>query len=107
MNDDRRRPPAFRPELIECSLERIRGASARYLILHEHPYLTGFSRVPDDLEEWLEDKAEQLERFDPFWDEAETTPYFYPADAFYIPFTGLAAMERGGPTLRIWALPGS
>jgi hypothetical protein len=105
VNDDRRRPPAFRPELIGCAIERIRRSTARYLIMHEHPYLTGFSRVPDDLKEWLEEVAEPLEVFDPFRDGVDGTPYFYPADAFYIPYTGLRTMARGGPIIRIWALP--
>jgi hypothetical protein len=105
VNDDRRRPPAFHPELIGCSVKRIRSSSARYLITHEHPYLTGFSRAPDGLVEWLEEEAESLVEFGPFRDGVERTPYFYPADAFYIPYTGLGTVARGGPVIRIWGLP--
>jgi hypothetical protein len=107
VNADRRRPPAFRPELIDCSVDNVRGTSARYLITNEHPYLTGFSRFPDDLKDWLEAEAEPLAVFDPFSKPERSAPYFYRHDAFYIPFTGLGAVESGGPVVRIWAIPDS
>ena len=30
--------------------------------------------------------------------------YFYSGDAFYLPFSGLSLMDRGGPIIRIWKL---
>jgi 4-amino-4-deoxy-L-arabinose transferase-like glycosyltransferase len=104
INHDRRRPPAFRPELIDCTLEPVRGATARYLITHEHPYLSGFSRIGEGLRDWLEAEAEPLAVFDPFRKAEDRAPYFYPHDAFYIPFTGLGAVDRGGPVVRIWRI---
>jgi hypothetical protein len=56
------------------------------------------------MREFLEKRARILARFDPFRDEYRSEPYFYPRDAFYIPFTGLDAVERGGPIVTIWEL---
>ena len=104
INEDRRRPPAFRPESIWCSVDNVKNASARYLITHEHPRLTAFSKVPDRLRSWLEEQAEPLAVFNPFRGGEVSEGYFYLSDAFYIPFTGLETMIRGGPVIRIWRI---
>ena len=44
--------------------------------------------------------------FDPFRAESRVTPYFYERDAFYLPYAGFDALERGGPVITIWDLGG-
>lgn len=104
INQDRRRPPAFEPRRISCSPETVLEAGGRYLITHDHPYLTNYSRVSEQLERLLRQRARPLAKFDPFRQGASERPYFYKGDAFYLPFAGLAAMERGGPIVTIWEL---
>jgi 4-amino-4-deoxy-L-arabinose transferase-like glycosyltransferase len=104
INDDHRRPPAFRPSTIDCAKEPAPVGDARYLITAEHPFLTRWSRIPAPLRRWLEGRGHPLAVFDPFREGATGRPYFYPADAFYLPFSGLDAVERGGPVITVWAL---
>jgi 4-amino-4-deoxy-L-arabinose transferase-like glycosyltransferase len=104
INDDHRRPPAFRPSTIDCAKEPTPIGDAGYLITAEHPFLTRWSRIPPSLRRSLERGARPLAVFDPFRERATEKPYFYPGDAFYLPFSGLGAVERGGPVITVWAL---
>lgn len=104
INKDRRRPPAFRPTAVTCEVDFVARASAPYLVTHDHPKVI-FSRVREPVSAWLEEKAELLAVFDPFRSPDVSSAYFYRADAFYLPLTGLGVMERGGPIVRIWRLP--
>jgi len=107
INADRRRPPAFEPKKIKCSTREVSAAGARYLITHQHPQLRAFSKIPADLERWLVENARPMVVFDPFVQGVDADrPYFYTGDGFYLPLTGLDAMERGGPILTIWDLEG-
>ena len=104
INADRRRPPAFQPQEIPCSLRAVLGAEADYLITHEHPVLRSSPPLPEDLAEFLEERAEVLARFDPFPSDFLGNAYYYRADGFYLPFSGLDSVERGGPKITIWKL---
>ena len=104
INDDHRRPPAFKPHLVPCSIDDVRSTEARYLITHEHPYVR-FSALRGEVKEWLATDARLLAVFDPFRAGARVTPFFYRDDAFYLPWSGFGAVDRGGPILRIWELP--
>jgi len=110
INTDRRRPPAFEPKKIKCSTREVLAAGVRYLITHQHPQLRVFSKIPADLERWLVENARPMVVFDPFVQregrKGARGPYFYTGDGFYLPLTGLDAMERGGPILTIWDLEG-
>jgi hypothetical protein len=77
---------------------------ARYLVTAEHPVLGKWSRIPAPLRRSLEGRARSLAVFDPFREGATERPYFYAADAFYLPFSGLGAVERGGPVVTVWEL---
>jgi hypothetical protein len=103
LNDDHRRPPAFKPELIRCSANEVRAARTRFLITHDHPYVF-YSRPDDDLRQWLAENARPLAVFDPFRRESKAKPYYYARDAFYLPYTGFDAVRRGGPAITIWDL---
>jgi hypothetical protein len=103
LNDDHRRPPAFKPELIRCSPDEIRAAGVRYLITHDHPYVF-YSRPTDELRRWLAENARAVAVFDPFRQASVVKPFFYSRDAFYLPYAGFDAVERGGPVITIWAL---
>ncbi|HEY7513216.1 MAG TPA: phospholipid carrier-dependent glycosyltransferase [Vicinamibacteria bacterium] len=104
INDDHRRPPAFKPRLVPCRVGAIEEGEARYVVTHDHP-VVDFFRLPDDTKAWLEARARRLATFDPFRAGARVSPYFYPQDAFYLPWSGFAALERGGPIVTIWELP--
>jgi len=104
INDDHRRPPAFKPRIVPCTIESVRDAGVRYLITADHPYIA-FHRMRRDLKEWLAAEARPLAVFDPFRPGTDVTPYFYPEDSFYIPWSGFDAVERGGPIVQIWELP--
>ncbi len=105
VNEDRRRPPAFRVEEIDChDKTSLEGREASYLVTHEHDQLAGFSRVHPEISDWLETHAMMAATFDPYNGDATTEPFFYGSDAFYIPFSGFGAMTRGGPIMSIWQL---
>ncbi|HXV61509.1 MAG TPA: glycosyltransferase family 39 protein [Vicinamibacteria bacterium] len=109
VNEDRRRPPAYRVEVIDCLSEPPLAAfnQARLLVTHEHRELSAFSRVAPELLEWLEAHAENVASFDPYRRESQAMPFFFGSDAFYIPYAGFEAVVRGGPLVRVWELPGS
>jgi 4-amino-4-deoxy-L-arabinose transferase-like glycosyltransferase len=102
LNADRRRPPAFEPVLVDCTVPTIE--SSRYLITHEHPYLRLHSSLRRDVSDLLESRGRILARFDPFEPSSAVEPLFYPRDAFYLPLAGFGAVERGGPLVTIWEL---
>jgi len=72
------------------------------LVTHDHRELS-FSRIHPSLSRLLEERGETIAVFEPYR-ESGVEPVFYRADAFYIPFAGLDAVERGGPIVRIWKL---
>ena len=105
INTDRRRPPAFEPRLIDCTPESVEATGARFLITHEHPKLVNYSRLSDDMRTFLARGAREIAAFDPFASDnrsGEREPYYFSGDAFYLPFTELGSVERGGPIVRIW-----
>lgn len=102
LNADRRRPPAFVPKDIECAPGAVASEQASYVVTHEHPALSAYSRLGDEMRQFLEQDAEAVAVFDPFVDGQETEPFFYGGDAFYLPISHFASMERGGPIVTIW-----
>jgi hypothetical protein len=103
LNQDRRRPPAFLLEEQDCFDGEPPPPGAALLVTHEHQELS-FSRIHPALARWLEENGELLAAFDPYRRGARVEPFFYRADAFYIPYAGFEAVERGGPIVRIWKL---
>ena len=106
INADRRRPPAFAVEERDCAAEDPLPPDAGFLVTHDHRELS-FSRMHPSLSRFLEEHGETIATFEPyrFPRESGVEPVFYRADAFYIPFAGLDAVERGGPIVRIWKIP--
>ncbi len=102
INADRRRPPAFAVEERDCAGEGELPADAEFLVTHDHRELD-FSKVHPSLSRILEERGESIATFDPYRG-SPVEPVFYRSDAFYIPFAGLDAVERGGPIVRIWKL---
>jgi 4-amino-4-deoxy-L-arabinose transferase-like glycosyltransferase len=105
VNVDPRRRPTFRARLIDCAPGQVETSGAPYLITSEHPQLPWFASVEPELRQYLAARARPLAVFGPFRDGSSAEPYFYGGDAFFLPFTGLPAMERGGPVVTVWALP--
>jgi hypothetical protein len=102
INADRRRPPAFAIEERDCGADDPLPTDAGFLVTHEHRELN-FSRMHPSLSRSLAEHGETIAAFDPYR-ESTVEPVFYRSDAFYIPFAGLDAVERGGPIVRIWKL---
>ena len=105
VNVDARRGPAFRVRMIDCAPGPVEGADASYLVTSEHPQLSSFASVDPKLKRYLDERARRVAEFRPFREDTTAAPYFYRGDAFFLPFTGLRAMERGGPVVTVWALP--
>ncbi|MGH9318342.1 MAG: ArnT family glycosyltransferase [Vicinamibacteria bacterium] len=105
VNQDRRRPPAFVVEEMDCMKESPLPSDAAFLVTHEHRELRAFSRVHPALGSRLEEKAVLVASFDPYRGSSSVEPVFYGSDAFYVPFAGFEAVERGGPIVKIWKLP--
>jgi 4-amino-4-deoxy-L-arabinose transferase-like glycosyltransferase len=104
INSDRRRPPAFEPLSIPCSLRAVEEAEASYLVTHEHPSLWSSRILPPNLATYLEKRGQRLVQYDPFREDFQGDVYYYGADSFYLPFSGLGSVERGGPRITIWKL---
>jgi 4-amino-4-deoxy-L-arabinose transferase-like glycosyltransferase len=102
INTDRRRPPAFEIEEADCNAGSPLPDGAEFLVTHEHRELP-FSRIHPSLSRDLEARGRALATFDPYR-KTGVEPVFYRSDAFYIPFAGLEAVERGGPVIRIWRI---
>ncbi len=103
INDDHRRPPAFKPLDVECTISAIQATGAPFVVTQTHPQVRFF--LPTDaVLGWLEADATPLAVFDPFRPGARTTPFFYAKDAFYVPYTGFSAVDRGGPIITVWGL---
>jgi len=105
LNADPRRGPSFRVRMIDCTPEPVAASDASYLVTSGHPQLPWFASVDPKLQQYLDERGRRLAEFPPFRPGATATPYFYPGDAFFLPFTGLRVMERGGPVVTVWALP--
>ena len=104
LNADPRRGPSFRVRLIDCTPSQVEGSGAPYLVTSNHPQMPGYASVDPKLREYLDARARPLAEFRPFREGTFAKPYFYVGDAFFLPFTGLRAMERGGPEVTVWAL---
>lgn len=107
INRDFRRPPAFRVSAVDCQADTAAAESARYLVTVDHPVLGRWSRVPRSLRERLDERGRPLVVLSPFREGSTERAYFYPGDAFYLPFSGLAAVERGGPIVTVWDQAGA
>jgi hypothetical protein len=103
LNQDRRRPPAFVVIEQDCLSGTVPPRNSSFLVTHEHRELP-FGRLDPALARWLEEHGELIATFDPYRRDAEVEPRFYRSDAFYIPYSGFEAVERGGPLIRIWKL---
>jgi hypothetical protein len=105
VNEDRRRPPAFRVAEIDCHRgQSLEGRQGSYLVTHEHDQLSGFSRVHPEISAWLEMHATKAQSFDPYDRESTNDPVFFGSDAFYLPFSGFGGVTRGGPLMSIWQI---
>lgn len=92
----------LRSRAVDCGRADLPLDWAHAIVTSSHPALDRFSPVSPKLLDELKRRARAVRVFDPFRPGASARPYFYVADAFYLPFSGLDAMERGGPILTVW-----
>ena len=103
----RQSPPAILPLLLlPCDQAQIEQASAHYVVTHTHPSIAYFAPT-DDARAWLQQRAQPIATFSPFVGGKDTGACFYPGDAFYLPYCGLSAVERGGPVVTVWRVNGA
>jgi hypothetical protein len=100
-------PVLERPRVTEtyCGMKRVSEGfpGHRYLITQEHPAFT-LTGVRGDVLAYLERRATPVAEIGPFRQGGVDVPFFFTADAFFVPFSGLGAVERGGPVLKVWDL---
>jgi 4-amino-4-deoxy-L-arabinose transferase-like glycosyltransferase len=86
---------------IKGALEGFPGH--RYLITQEHPAFT-LTGVRPDVLAYLAKRGTPVAEWSPFRPGSSDAPYFFSADAFFMPFSGFGAVDRGGPILKVWDL---
>ncbi len=91
----------FLPRPMACSREEIASTRASYLVTHEHPRL-GWSAPSGYYRGTLDERWRQAAVFDPFTAAGPAGAHFHASDAFYLPYTGLDAVVRGGPIVTVW-----
>ena len=101
-------PVLERPRVTEtyCGMKRVVEGfpGHRYLVTQEHPAFT-LTGVRPDVLAYLRRRGGRRRRSSArSWQAPERGPYFYSADAFFVPFSGFGAVERGGPVLKVWDL---
>lgn len=92
---------SFHPKPIPCSREELATNAAPYLVTHEHPLL-GWSAPTGHYRSVAGGRWRPVAIFDPFSGAGTGGARFHAGDAFYIPYTGLDAVTRGGPIVTIW-----
>jgi len=94
-------PQSLRSVWTGYSVQVLQDSGVTWVVTQEHPL--PFSLLPSGFTDGLKQLATPLQTFDPFV-QGEPLPDFDPIDAFYVPFSGLSAVERPGPILRIFRL---
>jgi len=94
-----------RNEETYCGMKRVEAGfpGYRYLVTQQHPAFT-LTGVRPGVLAYLRKRGTPVAEFSPFRPGASDVPYFYSADAFFMPFSGFGAVERGGPILEVWDL---
>ncbi|MFI5183548.1 MAG: ArnT family glycosyltransferase [Vicinamibacteria bacterium] len=103
INTDKRRPPAFEPLKVPCSVDAIQDTGARYVVTHAHPDIP-FFRPSGRILRWLNTHAKPLAVFDPVGNAKGLRHCFFQGDAFYLPYCRFESVERGGPAVTVWDL---
>jgi hypothetical protein len=91
----------FLPRPITCSRAEIAASRAAYLVTDEHPVL-GWSAPAGHYRDVLKDGWRAVAVFDPFAEASAGPAYYFVGDAFYVPYTGLDTVTRGGPIVTVW-----
>ena len=86
----------------EYGTERLLREQIRWVVVHESPDLA-YSRPDSSFVVELEQVAERLALFDPLIDDRSEREYD-PIDAFYVPVSGFASVERPGPRIAIYRI---
>lgn len=83
-------------------VERLLREHVTWVVVHESPDLS-YSRLDSSFIAALEQVAERQVLFDPLLD-AQSRRLYDPIDAFYLPVSGLASIERPGPRIAIYRM---
>ncbi|MBN2370406.1 MAG: glycosyltransferase family 39 protein [Vicinamibacteria bacterium] len=85
-------------------IESGRGLLARWALLDDSPIRYYSPPPPESAVEMLNARGRLRERYDPFIPGLAKRAVFDPADAFYLPVSGLSSMRRPGPTIKIYEI---
>jgi hypothetical protein len=104
-------PATSRPVVFQAFFDRRiprRGAPPPYVVDATHPIVCREMNMPDAEREALRAAgARAVARFDGHPDPLPPAVVFDPVEGDYVPMTGFDALERPGPNVTIWALPGA
>jgi hypothetical protein len=96
------RPPANLRNLFFKQTDQVlEPGFADYVVTHDHALFS--SKVDAKFVHALEARAVRLVEFDPFIGEPSEA-VFEPSDAYYVPISGFAAVERPGPVVTIYRM---
>ena len=79
----------------------------RFVVAAYHPIVLPDTNMPSDYLRTLEALgARPVARFPGFAEPLPACAVFEPIDADYVPLRGAGAVERPGPNITIWEVPG-
>ena len=93
-------PPGYR----YVDFAHPRAAAAEWALVDEHPVRYFSPPPPPAAAQRLASTGELVADFNPFVPGREAEAVFDPADAFYVPLAGQAAVRAAGPSIRIYRL---
>lgn len=93
-----------RCRIVDCARLAALPARTEIVVLPSHPQLDQLVAVSPTLRQAVTSHGRLLVSFDPFLPGGAAWARFYTGDAFFIPFSGLEHVVRGGPALEVWAL---
>jgi hypothetical protein len=101
INADSTRGPWFRVKQIDCESLEPQSLTRPYLVTHEHPYLP-WSFSKGTFERLLGKDWRRIALFDPFDGGSGKAATYSTGDAFFMPYSGLSSVTRGGPIIAVW-----
>jgi hypothetical protein len=95
-------PAGMRPAYVDLTAGALDEQGARYLVTHDHVLFS--SHIDPAALAALAPRLRPLAEFDPFAPGGREVAAFEAADAYYLPFHGMAGVVRPGPHVRIYAV---
>lgn len=101
INGNSDRGPWFRVKQVPCNPSALAQLTRPYLVTHEHPKLP-WSFPLGAFDRLTQDRWRKIAVFDPFVGGSGGTAVYSTGDAFFMPYSGLDTVTRGGPVITVW-----